>query len=164
MLYEIKEDGLADFTIRFRAIADLKENIQESIQKAAELAADEMRRNVPYHEGRLYRAIEVDTEGGPFGTGYQPGGAGGGGHYTARVFVDQDEAPHAAWVIGGTGIYDRSGPHGIYPANGNVMAFDKLGEGAVFTRWTRGQQPQDRWVEAAREIAAQSLRQDIQQI
>jgi hypothetical protein len=67
---------------------------------------------------------------------------------------------HLKFVTEGTGIFGpRASP--IYPANGNVMVFNKDGENTVFTRWTRGQIGRDKWIElgqqAAREFIALKL-------
>ena len=146
--YSIESEGIADFSVRFRAIRDFREDILDTMQRAAEEAGSYMGTHVPYHSGGLYRAINVGS------VQYRPGGAGGGGSYEVHVGVDESMAPYAEFVIEGTGIFNRENPtNGIYPANGNVMAFQKNGEGTIFTRWTRGQEPQRAWFEDAQALA-----------
>lgn len=148
MDYEIRSEGLTDFTVIFRAVRDYREEITDAMEHAARMAGNYMGTHVPFHSGQLYRAINV----GP--VKYTAGGAGGGGFYEVHVGVDEATAPHAEAVIEGTGIYSRIAPTpGIFPANGNVMAFSKLGEGVVFTKWVKGQEPQRAWFEDAQDIA-----------
>lgn len=148
MQYEIRHEGLTDFSIRFRAIRDFRDEIVETLENAAHEAGSYMATHVPYHSGQLFRAINV----GP--VRYMPGAEGGGGFYEIHVGVDESQAPHAEWVIEGTGLFNREHPtNGIFPAQGNVMTFSKLGEGQIFTAWTRGQEPQREWFEQAQDLA-----------
>ena len=157
MEYEVKVEGLLDLNVRIRALgAEYRDRILEAVEKATTEAGAYMAMHVPYHSGQLYRAINV----GP--VVYRPGAAGGGGYYEAHVGVNEEMAPHAIWVTEGTGIYNRENPtNGIFPGKGNVMAFEKLGEGTVFTRWTRGQEPQDAWFENAQDLANAVVRREI---
>lgn len=111
-----------------------------------------MAANVPFHSGQLYHAINVGS------IVYRPGGAGGGGRYEVEVGVDRDRAPHAEFVIEGTGIYNRENPrNGIYAHSpGKPMYFEKRGE-IVFTMWTRGQEPQRAWFENAQDVAQEII-------
>lgn len=146
--YSVESEGLTDFTVRFRAIRDFRDDILDTMDRAAHEAGSYMGTHVPYHSGGLYRAINV----GPIK--YQAGGAGGGGFYEVHVGVDESQALYAEAVIEGSGIYNRDNPKaGIFPANGNVMAFEKNGEATVFTAWTRGQEPQRAWFEDAQALA-----------
>jgi hypothetical protein len=148
MEYEIRSEGLTDFDIRFRAVREFREEIVDTIERAADEAGAYMGTHVPFHTGQLFRAINV----GP--VEYSPGAAGGGGFYEVHVGVDESLAPHAEFVVEGTGIFNRERPtNGIFPAQGNVMTFSKQGEGQIFTRWTRGQEPQRAWFENAMELA-----------
>lgn len=148
MEYQVQSEGLTDFTIRFRAIKEFRDDIIDTMESAAQRAGSYMGSHVPYHSGKLYQAINV----GP--VQYRPGGAGGGGSYEVHVGVDRTQAPHAEFVIEGTGIFNREHPtNGIFPSQGNVFAFEKNGEGTVFTAWTRGQEPQREWFEDAQDLA-----------
>ena len=148
MEYEIRSEGLTDFEIRFRAVKEFREDIHDAMKEAAEAAGSYMGTHVPYRTGELWRAINIGE------VSYSPGAAGGGGYYEVHVGVDESLAPHATFVIEGTGIFNREHPtNGIYPANGNVFAFEKNGEGTVFTAWTRGQEPQREWFEDAQDLA-----------
>jgi hypothetical protein len=153
MEYEIKVEGLADFDIRLRAInKDYRDQIIGAVEKASVEAGTYMAAHVPFHSGKLFRAIEV----GP--VKYHAGGAGGGGFYEARVGVNEDLAPHAIWVIEGTGIHGE-GRGNIQPANGNVMVFTSRGE-KVFAASTEGQEPQSAWFEVAQEVADAVIRRE----
>lgn len=155
MEYEIRTEGLNDFTLRFRAIRELREDILETLEEAAQAAGSYMGTHVPYHSGQLYRAINV----GP--VAYSPGASGGGGFYEIHVGVDESQAPHAEWVIGGTGIFNRDHPtNGIFPAKGNVMVFEAHGQ-KVFTAWTRGQEPRREWFEQAQDLAQSIIARKI---
>ena len=148
MEYEVRTEGLDDFEIRFRAIKELRDDIEQTVTRAAREAGTYMAMHVPYHSGQLYRAINVtDAE-------FHAGGAGGGGYWEAHAGVDVTQAPHLLGVIEGTGIYNRDTPtNGIFPSTGNVMAFEKQGEMTVFTAWIRGQEPQRAWFEGAQGVA-----------
>ncbi len=58
---------------------------------------------------------------------------------------DPEEGLYPLYVLKGTGIYgphaDLYGTKGYLPAHGNVMVFEKLGEGPIFTRYVKGQEP-----------------------
>lgn len=79
-----------------------------------------------------------------------------GGLWTVSVGVghvpvgeDEDE-DYPLFVHEGTGIFkqgvgrsrDAQNEAIIYPEHGNVMVFEKKGEGTIFTRWVEGQKPQ----------------------
>jgi hypothetical protein len=146
--YSVRNEGLADFTVKFKAIDGFRDKILDAMQRAAQEAGSYMGTHVPYETGGLYRAINVGQ------IRYKPGGAGGGGSYEVHVGVDESQAPYAEAVLEGTGIYNRESPkNGIYPATGNVMAFEKMGEGTVFTAWTRGQEPRREWFDDAQDLA-----------
>lgn len=154
--YEVHSEGLTDFSIRFRAIRDFREEIIDAVNEAAKKAGTHMALHVPFHSGKMYRAINVGK------AKFHPGGAGGGGTYEAHAGVDEAIAPHTRYVIEGTGIYNREAPtNGIYPATGNVFAFQKNGEETVFAAWTRGQMPQREWFEDAQEIARNEIARKV---
>jgi len=133
MEYEIRSEGLTDFEIRFRAIKEFREDIHDAMKEAAEEAGSYMGTHVPYEGGALFRAINVGE------ISYSPGAAGGGGYYEVHVGVDESQAPHAEFVIEGTGLFNREHPtNGIFPSNGNVLAFTDRGQ-QVFAAWVRGQ-------------------------
>lgn len=155
MEYEVRTEGLSDFEIRFRAIREFREEILETIREAAQIAGSHMATHVPYESGALFRAINVGD------VDYSPGAAGGGGFYEVHVGVDESQAPHAEFVIEGTGLYNREHPtNGIFPAQGNVLAFRDRGE-EVFAAWVRGQQPQREWFEDAQELAREHIARKI---
>jgi hypothetical protein len=157
MDYEIRTDGLFDFTIRFRAIEEYRERILTAMDRAAHQAGMHMTSHVPVGEtGRLFRAINV----GP--VVYMPGGLGGGGNYEIHVGVDEDVAPHALYVIEGTGEHHIEGGRGnIRPSNGNFMTIMKEGEGMIFRSSAEGQLPQTEWFEDAQELANRIIRREI---
>lgn len=168
--YEIRVDTEGDLTLRFQAVKGrLGGRIETAMLRAATEAATYMTAHVPYHTGQLYRAINVSAEKGGQGLKYFPGGAGGGGFYEIHVGVDREMAPHADWVIHGTGIY---GPRGslIYGRpkdnrGGNrTMVFEKNGEQTVFTRYTEGQKAQTSWFTVAEEVMSQSIRRQLSRL
>lgn len=155
MEYEVRSEGLTDFDVRFRAIAEFREEILETIREAVQIAGAHMGTHAPYESGTLFRAINVSD------VTYSPGAAGGGGFYEAHVGVDESQAPHAEFVIEGTGIYNREHPtNGIFPAQGNVLAFQDRGD-QVFAAWTRGQEPQRAWFEDAQNLAREHIARKI---
>lgn len=97
---------------------------------------------VPYASGRTLHAVRQGRiNKTPYG-------------YTMEVGVGQifglkyDESPdYPLFVHEGTGIFanraDGSSDAGlITPQHGNVIAFEKLGEGTVYTKWVQGQRAQ----------------------
>lgn len=152
--YEIRGDDA--LLLRIRAIGpEQRQEIIEILSEAAAIAESEWKGNIPYHSGVLYRSIRQHE------VRFAPGAAGGGGFYELELSVGgEPEAEHLQFVVEGTGIF---GPRGnrIFPANGNVMVFNKNGEDTVYTRYTEGQRAQDSWIEAgqqaAREFVAISL-------
>ena len=160
MEYEVRSEGLTDFEVRFKALGeDYRESLRQVVGHAANEAGTYMAQHVPYHSGKMYQAINVSEPK------FRPGGAGGGGYYEAHVSVDRSIAPHAEYVIEGTGLYDRNAPtNGIYPSNGTVLAFQKDGEGTVFTAWTTGQRPQREWFEEAMRKAERIISRRISRL
>lgn len=155
MDYRVEVQGVQDFSIFFRAVKEFRDEITEAMQRAAHEAGSYMQMHAPYESGDIYRAIFV----GPMT--YRPGAAGGGGYYEINVGVDEDRAPHAEFVIEGTGIYNREQPNaGIFPSKGNVLVFEAHGE-KVFTAWVRGQEPQREWFEGAMELADRLIEQAV---
>jgi len=157
MDYEIRHEGLSDFTVRFRAVRDLSERVQEALRVSAQAAGSYMGTHVPFHSGDIYRAINI----GP--VRYMPGGAGGGGFWEVTVGVDSEKAPHVEYVMEGTGIYNRESPNPI-EAHGNVMVFEKMGEGLIFAQSTSGQSPRREWFEDAADLANTLIKQFISTI
>lgn len=110
--------------------------IREWLHEIADLAEDSFYKHVPYASGRMAHAI---TQGRvnktPYGYTVDIG--------IAPVFgLHYGESPeYPRYVEEGTGIYYEGGGK-ITPSHGNVIAFEKLGEGTVFTRWVEGQPPQ----------------------
>ena len=146
MDFEIRTEGLDDFTLRFRAIKEYRDEIRETLEEAAEKAGLYMTTHVPYDRGQLFSAIEVSP------IRYAPGGSGGGGYYEIEVGVDESTAPHAEWVLEGTGLFNRENPtNGIFP-DGNALRWHGQ-EGKIFAAWTKGQKPQREWFEGAIRLA-----------
>jgi hypothetical protein len=157
MNYEIRTEGLQDFDIRMRAEGEeWRETILTALDRASHAAGLYMGDHAPYESGQLFRAINV----GP--VVYRPGGAGGGGFYEVNVGVDASQAPHAIYVIEGTGIHHSGGSRGnIRPTRGNFMAINKMGEGIVYRQSAEGQLPQTEWFELAQEVADRTVRREL---
>jgi len=128
---------------------ETREELKAAMHAAVEAAEKVMIAEAPRFNDELISNIEIS-----FGAiEYAPGGFGGGGAYVweAVLSIDEHKVPHVRWVFEGTG---RFGPHGsdIKPANGNVMDFvDDRGRWTV--RSTKGQRPQQQWVENAQRAA-----------
>lgn len=112
--------------------------IRGFVEDFASFAEDSFIKHVPYASGRTLNAIHKGkVEKTPFG-------------YQAEVGVKsifglrEGESPdYPLFVHEGTGLWADGGTgSAITPLNGNVIAFEKLGEGTVFTRWVSGQAPQ----------------------
>jgi hypothetical protein len=123
--------------------------IREWVHGIADFAEDAFYRHTPYSSGRMLNAI---TQGRVNKTPYG---------YTVNIGIapifglKYGESPeYPRFVEEGTGIF---GPRGkaIMPQNGNVMAFEKLGEGTVFTRWVEGQKPQSFMDDIEDEVGAE---------
>jgi hypothetical protein len=113
--------------------------IRDWLHEIADFAEDSYYRHVPYASGRTLAAINKSrVNKTPYGYTVEVGiGPIFGLHYGESpeypVFVDQ-----------GTGIFGPEGESGlITPQNGNVIAFEKLGEGTIFTRFVEGQEAQN---------------------
>jgi hypothetical protein len=158
MEYEIRSEGLLDFDIRMRAEGeDWRDAILTALDRASHQAGMYMGTHVPRGEtGRLFRAINV----GP--VTYRPGGAGGGGFYEVHVGVDTEQAPHALFVLEGTGIHHEGGSRGnITASKGNFMAINKEGEGIIYRQSAEGQLPQREWFDDAQDIADRVVRREL---
>lgn len=109
--------------IRVRAIRDFTDEVRDATRRAAEIAqataielAPEGGPHNPSDKSRkhLKDAIEiakesVDVPGRRSKTVtsaiFAPGGSGGGGNFQQRIFVNTYDAPHAAYLFTGTGIF-----------------------------------------------------------
>lgn len=109
------------------------------MHEVADFIEDLFVQKVPYQTGRTLHAVR---QGRINKTSYG---------YSMEVGVGQifglkyGESPnYPLFVHEGTGIFrDGAGESGLVtPSHGNVMAFEKLGEGTVFTRWVEGQPAQ----------------------
>ena len=179
--FDIKTEGLTDFSIRFKAVRDYTDEVREATEEAGTSAVRYMKRHGPRGEtGRLRRAVQKDKT-----SVYRPGGAGGGGNWIIRVGIDESIAPHAPHVIGGTGIH---GPYGTpitarpgfveaqqrgsfmgTPGKSagrrkNVLMIQKRGEKPSFVHSVPGQEPQTAWITGAQKLALQVINRKVRQI
>jgi len=150
--YEVQESD-TNVVLQWRAVKGFREQITASMKKAADEAGTYMATHVPFRTGQMYHAIYVTP------VTYRPGGAGGGGTYEAEVGLEESLAPHAQFVIEGTGIYNRDTPaKGIFTGTYNgVMRFEKDFGEVVYTPYTYGQKPQTAWFENAQELAQELM-------
>ena len=171
MEFEVRTEGLTDFEIRFRAINEsYREGIRRTVEYAAMEAGKYMVREAPLGKfedgnhlpGSLKEAVVVTP------SKFSPGGAGGGGSWSAHAGVDRDRAPHAEYVIHGTGIFGpRHTPifarpgfarrrvgmlRGEKGGQRHKMRFMYRGD-IYFKEATLGQEPQTRWFEGAQRLA-----------
>lgn len=117
--------------------------VKQFVKQVADFALDSSRKHIP--QGNTLRSLEALEIDGPH-RGVDPGS------WIANVGVgeitpkDQHESPdYPIFVHQGTGLFheDESKAGLITAAQpGNVMVFEKLGEGTVFTRTVEGQLPQ----------------------
>lgn len=124
--------------------------IREWLHDIANFAEDAFARHIPFKSGRTLRALSKGrVNKTPYG-------------YTIDIGIHPifglkygEDPEYPRYVHEGTGIhYDGSA---IVPLNGNVMAFEKLGEGTVFTRFVEGQKPQPYIDDVEREIQAEII-------
>lgn len=153
MEFSIKHEGLTDFTVRFRAVRNLREKIENLLDHAAFSATAYMHLHVPYHSGALSSAINYSK------AQYAPGGFGGGGFYEANIGVDENIAPHARHVLYGSGLYRETDPDYIRPRR-DVMVFMSHDE-KVFAEYTVGQRPRREWFDDAARLANEIISQGI---
>lgn len=179
--------GRVEADIRFRTIPGMRDEIVDATNQAARMASIYAYDNAPQGEtGNLRAAINFTP------ARYRPGGAGGGGTWVAVVGVDETRAPHANWLLHGTGVFGprrrqiypkrsrgdattlfrspRGG--GIGPENkdprarrkgkGATLTFQKQGEPRRWRRSVAGQPAQDDWWEGAMNVAREVLRERIQ--
>lgn len=127
--------------------AEFRGMIKEVLREAAETGRKVAEAGAPRGPilerndgGRISDSIQISD------VNYRPGGAGGGGFYTIRLFASSAIAPHLKYVFEGTA---DQGAAKIYPARGNVLVLDKGGEGRKFVKWVHGQRAQTGWWEDA---------------
>lgn len=159
--FEIDVNGSTAAIAGIKADADRAKKVsQRIVVGAAKDAADLMRVLAPrgsYEKDEIaYDTIHSRVASDKTAL-YVPGGAGGGGTWTARAGVkrsvrypDPDHDP-ASLVTQGTGLYGPN-PHMIYPRAGNLMVFKYEGKWWRM-RWMKGQEPQTDWVERAQDRA-----------
>jgi hypothetical protein len=124
---EIDEDGLVKAAVGIRGVVGRADRVKHLVNRAAAAAEITMRANVPNEKtaeptGGFERAIGRER------AEFRPGGAGGGGSWTAVVGVQRTAETtrngysYPTNVFQGTGIY---GPRGraIKASPGNLMIF-----------------------------------------
>lgn len=157
MYTEYRVEGTAELELKIQALGrELKEQVRDIVQEAAQVAFWTWRTTIPYHTGELSDSIVVED------LVYEPGRAGGGGFYTAKVSVaehDPRQQQKLRWVTEGTGIFGPTKSF-ITPRYKKAMKFESRGE-TIFTKKTIGQAGRDRWIELGQEAAAQYMRQGI---
>ena len=139
-----------DVVLQWRAVKGFRDDIVATLERAGHAAGNYMATNVPYRRGQLYDAIYV-TE-----VKYRPGGAGGGGTWEVEVGVDESSAPHAEFVVEGTGMWNRENPKpaGIWPGTYHgKLRFEKDTGEVVYAKHVSGQHPQRAWFENAHDLA-----------
>lgn len=181
MEYEIRTEGVTDFEVRMRAVSgDYRESVRRAVDAAVRAAGQHMTEHAPQGEtGRLRQAVTVTD------AKFEPGGAGGGGSYSAHAGVASHVAPHAKWVIEGTGEHGpfgvpiRADQFGDAPLQkqrykkvikgervriNRVFAFEKAGEGTVFATTTKGQKAQTEWFVEAQRKATRVLARRLREV
>lgn len=144
--------------IRVRAIRDFRDEVLKATKKAVEI-------------GKA-TAVELAPEGGPHGPGerrtklkeaieidhtkeFWRGGAGGGGSYSARLFVVTALAPHAAYLFTGTGIYGPKHERIFYGKEVRFFWWRQRKPMAVTS--IAGMEPQTDWWTAAQKAVEAEL-------
>lgn len=173
MEIEIKRSGLTNFDVEFRAVNQYRDEVIRATELAGKQAAAYMRTHAPHKTGNMANSVRMED------AVYRPGGAGGGGSWNVRVGIDEHQAHYAKWVIFGSGEHNTLGPRSrIYPPGGGaasffgqkrtrggrVFAFEKEGEGVIYTRWTKGQEPQYAWFAEAQQVARAALARNARSI
>ncbi len=116
-------------------LEQIHNSAKEFVEDAADVAYRSFQRHAPVGlTGRTHEAI--------FKTRATISETGG---YEASAGVSEVEGAsdprYPLYVHEGTGIFGPSKAP-IFATHGNVMVFEKEGEGAVFTRWVQGQEAQ----------------------
>jgi len=154
----ISGDAFEVLQLRLKGQGDaVKEEIKQTLVRAALRAEKILEAEVPHGETHaLANSIRMSP------LKYSPGGAGGGGFWEIEVSVGEG-VPYVQNVVEGTGIFGpRAFP--IYPKNPKgVMAFSKNGE-FVFTKWVRGQEPDDLWIVHAQDAAQEEVDEGLRRI
>jgi hypothetical protein len=158
-VFEFHSDGVENAQLQIRAQAnETGRKLRRIVEDAAEFGATVMRREVPKRTHRLERRItSTDAD-------FRPGGAGGGGVYTAEFGFTDDPGPERDlpfWVYHGTGVFKDDPSFGgglnpIFPLGDQPMRYFDNGQWHV--RYSvRGQRPQKEWVEESYEAAAEYM-------
>lgn len=114
--------------------------IREWLEDVAQFMYDSFTKWIPVSSGATLAALEKGNVNKTI-YGYSVE-VGVGRVFKPRSFIYEFNEPnYPLFVHEGTGIYGERGGR-IYASHGNVMAFEKEGEGTVFTRWVEGQHPQ----------------------
>jgi hypothetical protein len=155
-----RPDSIPELTVKLRALGgelrgQTRGVLAEALREGQLVAEREAPRGMNMGR-RLYPRISdsIRVEDAT----YSPGGAGGGGFYTGRLYADSAVAPQLQYVMEGTADHGRGL---IRPSRGNVMVFQKLGEPTRFRHWVHGQRANTRWWDDAHEAVRHSINTNI---
>lgn len=153
--------------IRVRAIRDFRDQVRDATFRATlrgkEIAEQMAPQGGPHNPNEtssrkhLKDAIEMATAT-PFG----PGGAGGGGSYQQRLYVDTYMAPHAAYLFTGTGIYGPKRQRIYYGKEIRFFWWRRRMAKRVFS--IAGMEPNTDWWEAGKDALEIDLGRRIKRI
>lgn len=148
--YEIvpeRPDQIPDVIVKMRALGGefsgmVRGLVAEAVKEGKRVAEME----VPVGPEQFHTGSRIKDAIQSFTSPYKPGGAGGGGTFEGRIWVDNELAPQVDFVMQGT---MDDGTEKIKPAKGNVLAIEKDGEGVHYRAWAHGQRPNTSWWEHA---------------
>lgn len=147
--------------IEIRAAAKFREQafnqaVKEFVEDAADYAAGALERHVPKGEtlGLLNAVMKTNAERAapPFDYEAFAGIGEVEGEFSTRadLFASPNARKYPLYVLHGTGVFADPPRPLIRATHGNVMAFHKRGE-VVFTKWVKGQPPNNFLEKAAEE-------------
>lgn len=168
--FEIDVQGTSAVVVALRGDAERAKKESRQIVVTAARAAEKVMRSLapegePQHgEATAHETIKERITSDRTAI-YAPGGAGGGGSWTARAGVrrspmwpDESHDP-ASLVVEGTGLYGNT-PHMIEPRAGNLMVFKYEGRWWRL-RFMKGQEPQTDWVTRAQDRANAVVKEGV---
>lgn len=160
--FSIKERGGQGGRTAIIGIRAIRDDVNLEVQRILKEAAEEGKRIAEIeaprskdarNEGRrITDAIRVSERR------YQPGGPGGGGTYLMELIADGEIAPHLIDVFEGTA---NKGEGYISPARGNLLTFQKHGEGRKWRPWVKGQKPQQEWWNRAQQAVEDRIQERV---
>jgi hypothetical protein len=150
VFFEIDQDSF-EFLVDVPFTATVSLFVKQFVADIADYALHSAQKHIP--KGETLRSLEALEVLGPERGATKGSWVANVGLGEVESLGDEHESPiYPVFVHEGTGLFANQetyeGRYGggesglIRPANGNIMVFEKEGEGSVFTRHVEGQLPQ----------------------